>query len=456
MARFRALSLALPLVPFTFPLPAQNWHLRQPAVQPGAAILCRMAFDMQRGRAVLFGGWAGANVFDDTWEWDGTNWLLRAPATRPPERDDHALAYDQQRGRTVLFGGEDLGFAMITETWEWDGTNWAQLQPATVPHGRLGAPMCYDTARGVTVLFGGTDWSNDFQDTWEWNGTDWSLRTPAHSPSARGHCAMAYDIARGRCVLFGGESNGVLVADTWEWDGVDWTQVATDGAPSARTDHTMVYDPTRQRVVMFGGADLVFDLADTWEFDGSRWFDVTTSARPAGSAGAGGAFDTVRGEKLVFGGYSNGASSDFWTYGGNDATFRTFGTGCPGSNGLPPRIAPLAVPALGGAVDFDVADLPGYASAIVVAVGFGDQHWGNFTLPLELTPYGLPGCRAYTSADAAFALAHQGGSAHVSLPLPNNPAFAGLRLYYQCFSADPQLANPAGGTTSNAGEATLR
>ena len=41
-------------------------------------------FDANRGRAVLFGGTNGKNVFDDTWEWDGSSWsevsTIGAPA----------------------------------------------------------------------------------------------------------------------------------------------------------------------------------------------------------------------------------------------------------------------------------------------------------------------------------------------------------------------------------------
>ena len=64
-----------------------------------------MAYDSQRGRVVLFGGYGDSGGLADTWEWDGSTWVERTPATSPPARSGHAMAYDSQRGRVVLFGG---------------------------------------------------------------------------------------------------------------------------------------------------------------------------------------------------------------------------------------------------------------------------------------------------------------------------------------------------------------
>src|SRR5262245_7536072 len=73
-----------------------------------------LAFDMLRGRTLLFGGTAGTRL---TWEWDGTTWTRRAPANAPPARFFHAMAYDLARGCTVLFGGQS-GATQLADTWE--------------------------------------------------------------------------------------------------------------------------------------------------------------------------------------------------------------------------------------------------------------------------------------------------------------------------------------------------
>src|SRR5262245_13451454 len=65
----------------------------------------QIAFDVSRGRLVLFAGGQSVPAASETWEWDGSAWQLRSPAQSPPPRSGHALAYDLARGRTVLFGG---------------------------------------------------------------------------------------------------------------------------------------------------------------------------------------------------------------------------------------------------------------------------------------------------------------------------------------------------------------
>lgn len=115
-----------------------------------------MAFDSARGRTVLFGGASSGTaylVFDDTWEWNGATWSLAATAG-PAARFGHAMAFDVQRGRTVLFGGELAGLALQNDTWLWDGSQWTSINTGPVPP-RTAHAMAYDSGRQCTVLFGG-------------------------------------------------------------------------------------------------------------------------------------------------------------------------------------------------------------------------------------------------------------------------------------------------------------
>jgi len=43
-----------------------DWTQKHPAASPPAAILARLAFDVARGNAVLYGGFDGLT---DTWTW---------------------------------------------------------------------------------------------------------------------------------------------------------------------------------------------------------------------------------------------------------------------------------------------------------------------------------------------------------------------------------------------------
>jgi hypothetical protein len=57
-----------------------------------------MAYDSQRGKVVVFGGYDGLGVYAaDTWEWDGNTgiWTNRTPSNptqTPSVRGGHAMA----------------------------------------------------------------------------------------------------------------------------------------------------------------------------------------------------------------------------------------------------------------------------------------------------------------------------------------------------------------------------
>ena len=180
------------------------WHRIAPrGSSPAPRSSHAMAYDGARSRVVLFGGTVssgGRGRSADTWEWDGTSWQLIDPPRSPPTRRDHVMAYDVARGRVVLFGG-----TADRATWEWDGATWHRIVTPHYPPGLNNHTMAYDAARGRVVLFGVRDSSSHGGDTWQWDGARWELIEPlGSSPSPRRGSAMAYDASRGRVVLFGG------------------------------------------------------------------------------------------------------------------------------------------------------------------------------------------------------------------------------------------------------------
>jgi hypothetical protein len=64
---------------------------------------------------VLFGYTQGASGAGLTWEWNDNLWTQRQDMG-PPHRTGHDLAYDSQRNRVVLFGG--WGETILGDTWE--------------------------------------------------------------------------------------------------------------------------------------------------------------------------------------------------------------------------------------------------------------------------------------------------------------------------------------------------
>jgi hypothetical protein len=265
-----------------------------------------MAYDADRSVVVLFGGRFGAQVFNDTWEWDGEYWTQMADIG-PSARYVHALVYDTERKRTVLFGGSANGAA--GDTWQWNGEDWTQISDEG-PAARSDHTMAFDTERKRIVVFGGI--SDQLRgDTWEWDGQAWTQQQDVGPSPRRGH-SMAYDSKRKRTVLFGGLSQADVMGDTWEWNGSVWTQV-DDVGPNASVGSAMAYDG--ENVLIYGGVSSFVEqpttkvFGDTWEWDGKHWTQ-RQDIGPGPRWRHGVAFDSKNGCVVLFGGLASFASDN--------------------------------------------------------------------------------------------------------------------------------------------------
>jgi hypothetical protein len=78
-----------------------------------------MVYDSVRERVLLYGGvgeefTVGTNGLGDLWEWDGSRWLFSS--TNGPRHYNPAMAFDSQRGEAVVWGGS-RDFVDLRETW---------------------------------------------------------------------------------------------------------------------------------------------------------------------------------------------------------------------------------------------------------------------------------------------------------------------------------------------------
>jgi hypothetical protein len=80
-------------------------------------------------RLIRFGGRYEGKAFGDTWAFDGEGWK-QLTAIGPAARNHTAMVYDSKRRKIVLFGGHDFGTYewanVFADTWEWDGGKWLQ------------------------------------------------------------------------------------------------------------------------------------------------------------------------------------------------------------------------------------------------------------------------------------------------------------------------------------------
>ncbi|MCC6782405.1 MAG: hypothetical protein IT457_06150 [Planctomycetes bacterium] len=402
-----------------------------------------MAYDSARDRVVLFGGspdYSHTAWFRDTWEWDGVSWRELPEATvGVPEggRYGHVMAFDSRRNRIVLFGGAWGTNNPYDSTWEFDGSTWIHRPVVgSRPLGGASCAMAYDSVRGVTVLLR--------DDTaWEWNGSVWAEPSQNPKPSpGRSVPAIAFDAGRARIVLFSGSPS---LDDTWEWDGTTWTQRFPATRPPGRWGHAMTFDSQRGRVVMFGGSygsNINENWGDTWEWDGTDWTRVMPGTSPSPRTSLAMVYQALRGRPLLFGGSTLGVSShdDTWEYlQPFPATFTPFGAGCSGSAGTPSLAASSgSQPWIGSTFTarLDAIGTHPFFNIPFVLVGFSRTIWGTFSLPFDLTPYGMTGCSLLAEPAISFTLPNQGGFALWSVALPNDPRIAGSSLFVQ------------GGTTS--------
>ena len=299
--RTRALALlALTIAPGTATLAQAT---------PPAVYSVGAAYDTDRGRLVVFGGYIGRYI-GDTWEWDGSAWTL-VTSTGPMPRNSPAVAYDEARHQIVMFGGDTRDTGALGDTWVYDGIAWRQVATSGPP-ARSTHQMVYDSRRQRIVLFGGSSGQQMFGDTWEWDGQQWTQRSTS-GPPARTLYGLAYDRERGRTVLFGGTAmlapNAPSFGDTWEWDGTRWTEVNVTG-PSARDHIAMGYDAARKATIMQGGGTGDVDPSETWSFDGRTWTRVTGAGPRRRYAKL--VFDTKANAMLLYGGFDQQPSNVLW------------------------------------------------------------------------------------------------------------------------------------------------
>jgi hypothetical protein len=188
------------------------WVQKNPAVSPPPRNNARMVYDSKRHRVLLAGGWGHdpANYADggamkdgpmnDLWAWDGNNWSPVVTATSPPRRTTFGMAYEANRDRVVVFGGWGVisgtlpycddgakNCNRLGDTWEFDGANWAMITTTAAPEARVGMAFASDALRGHAVGFGG--WADPTSDeTWEYYTRGGACSIDAGTTCPSGSC----------------------------------------------------------------------------------------------------------------------------------------------------------------------------------------------------------------------------------------------------------------------------
>lgn len=105
-----------------------RWARSTPDEAPSPRRGHALAWDAARQRVVLFGGFDGRAVLDDTWTWNGSTWRRVTTSPSPPARQGHTLVWHPAAQHVLLAAGVGGRGA----AWAWDGTGWTEL-PWSVP-----------------------------------------------------------------------------------------------------------------------------------------------------------------------------------------------------------------------------------------------------------------------------------------------------------------------------------
>jgi len=234
---------------------------------------CQMVYDVARSRFVaLPDGVSGGRELTLS-EWAGNSWRLPATTHVPRPRVSFGLAYDMVRGRVVLFGGSlnpsSSSRQVFNDLWEFDGADWMERTTAIRPAPRYSPLMTWDFARNCVLVVGGiADTTLPHNDTWQWNGTSW-LSVPAVAPDVNG-AAMAAHPPTGRVVLV--RPVNFQSSETWTYDGVAWTLAASGASsPPFATSYRATTDLAGGRVVLLGNW-----LTSVWQWNGTAWSPTPT------------------------------------------------------------------------------------------------------------------------------------------------------------------------------------
>lgn len=139
---------------------------------------------------------------------EGLRWTRATPEVSPTPRRGHALAWDAARQRVVLFGGFD-GTAVLDDTWTWNGSTWRHVITGNAPPAREGHALVWHPATQRVILAGG---AGARRDAWAWDGAAWSalpwLVPPGaqlvwHPPTVS---LLAFDVATGRALRLEGDA----------------------------------------------------------------------------------------------------------------------------------------------------------------------------------------------------------------------------------------------------------
>ena len=272
-----------------------HWVQVFPEHVPPARSAHSMVYDSTRGRIIVFGGRKEATVVrvrfgihGDTWAWQDGDWQDLAPGNAPEARFYTGMAYDRDRDRVVLYGGyhyatDGKTLVPLTDTWEYDGDNWSRVADNGPV---LTKPLLvFDAVRHETLMLGTNADAAVQMYRWNPGASRWDAVTPALLPPCVADAQLVYQAHNQRPIVAGGICSGVGVnEEPYEWDGANWVKIVSPKFATTirKIDAAMTYDTVAKQVVRFGGQNPVSGIHDsfTGTYRNRLWHQATSLANP--------------------------------------------------------------------------------------------------------------------------------------------------------------------------------
>jgi hypothetical protein len=280
------------------------------------------AYDVRRGRVVMFGGQGDGTVTGTSAnlvEWNGQDgtWQDRTPVRNcqvawPPSRYHHAMAADSRRGKILVFGGQQITpddrvaprgspvyETKLSDYWEWDGQagTFTQRSPANAsadwpPGGSTSidpaGSMTYDETRDRVVLVGTFG-----QGPWELDPITGLWTPPPSSGLADvgGVPVLLHSMRDATTFAVGGPNSGATRITSWDPGARSWTvrmDFVFDAGPTWNLYASAAVDPISG--VVWVRSEPVW----SWQPGATTWTDRSSiSMRPISG-------DPIPGGTLVF------------------------------------------------------------------------------------------------------------------------------------------------------------
>ena len=283
---------------------------------PGPVSEQAMIRDVANDRLVAFGGYRGAALTNEVWEfvYATNSWRKLTPAGTPPSpRREAPCIYDAANNRMIIFGGASptgvtntthaLSLTPGAESW----TQIATSSPAT-PSVRTHGTLVLDAASNRAILYGGYNGSV-LQDVWALSLTPGSeswgtgALTTVNSPYAQsiGNAAI-YDPVAQRMLVYRPYTSELYEMTLGATP--TWTNLTPSGTPSFARYPAVAYDSLRHAMVLQGGLATTSTYSTAWSLDiaSLTWTQLPDEPNSGGRFWHTGAYDEIRDQLVVLGG----------------------------------------------------------------------------------------------------------------------------------------------------------